>query len=171
MAYEVPSEYLRRYGDLLVNYALGGGEGIQPGDVVCVRGPESAKPLYAEVCRAVWRAGGNVVHDFRPDPDSAINLMRDFFEIASPGQLGWFPESYHRGAIEALDHLAFIHCESDPHALADINPEKLMARQSAFAPLVQWRDAKETAGAFTWTIGLYPTEAMAAEAKLTLEQY
>jgi aminopeptidase len=171
MTYEVPSEYLRRYGDLLVNYALGGGQGIGPDDVVCVRGPESAKPLYAEVCRAVWRAGGNVVHDFRPDADASINLTRDFFEIASPAQLGWFPESYHRGQVDSLDHLAFIHCESAPHALADVDPGKLMARQSSFAPLVRWQDAKEAAGTFTWTIGLYPTEAMAAEAKLTLEQY
>ena len=30
MTYEVPSEYLKRYGDLLVNYALGGGDGISP---------------------------------------------------------------------------------------------------------------------------------------------
>jgi aminopeptidase len=171
MTYEVPSEYLRRYGDLLVNYALGGGDGIQPDDVVCVRGAESAKPLYAEVCRAVWRAGGNVVHDFRPDADASINLTRDFFEIASPRQLDWFPETYHRGQIDALDHLAFIHCEPDPHALADVDPRSLMTRQSSFAPLVRWQDAKEAAGAFSWTIGLYPTEAMAAEAELTLEQY
>jgi aminopeptidase len=171
MTYQASSEYLKRYGDLLVNYALGGGDGIQPGDVVCVRGPESAKPLYAEVCRAVWRAGGHVVHDFRPDADATVNLMRDFFEIASPRQLSWFPEAYYRGEIEALDHLAFIYCEPDPHALADVDPEKMMARQSSFAPLLQWQDAKEASGAFTWTIGLYPTEAMAAEAELTLEQY
>jgi len=92
MAYEVPSEYLKRYGDLLVNYALGGGDGIRPGDVVGVRGPESSKPLYAAICRAVWQAGGNVVHDFQPDDDASVNLMRDFFEVASPRQLSWFPE-------------------------------------------------------------------------------
>ena len=171
MAYEVPSEYLKRYGDLLVNYALGGGDGIRAGDVVGVRGPESAKPLYAEVCRAVWRSGGHVVHDYRPDSDASVNLMRDFFELASPGQLNWFPEAYHRGEVESLDHLAFIFCEHDPHALADVDPGKIMARQSSFAPLMQWQDAKEAAGGFTWTIGLYPTEAMAAEAQLTLEQY
>jgi aminopeptidase len=171
MAYEVPSEYLNRYGDLLVNYALGGGDGIRRGDVVCVRGPESSKPLYAAICRAVWQAGGNVVHDFQPDDDASVNLMRDFFEVASPAQLSWFPEAYARGSIDQLDHLAFILCEPDPHALSDVDPAKMMARQSSFAPLVQWQTAKEAAGAFTWTIGLYPTEAMAAEAELTLEQY
>ena len=97
--------------------------------------------------------------------------MRDFFELASPDQLSWFPDAYYRGEIEALDHLAFIHCESDPHALADVDPAKMMARQSSFAPLIGWQDAKEASGGFTWTIGLYPTEAMAAEAELTLEQY
>ena len=31
--------------------------------------------------------GGHVVHDYRPDSDADANLMRDFFELASPGQL------------------------------------------------------------------------------------
>ena len=43
-----------------------------------------------------------------------------------------------------------------------------MARQRSFAPIVEWRDEKETAGRFSWTVGLYPTEAMAAEARLSL---
>jgi aminopeptidase len=171
MAHEVPNEYLTRYGDLLVNYALGGGDGIKPGDVVCVRGSESAKPLYAEVCRAVWRAGGHVINNFRPEPDSSENLMRDFFEIASPEQLSWFPAAYHRGELDDSDHLVFIFCEADPHALADVDPAKMMARQSSFAPLVKWQDTKEGAGKFTWTIGLYPSEAMAAEARLSLPEY
>src|ERR1700749_1747483 len=100
MTYEVPSEYLRRYGDLLVNYALGGGEGIKPGDVVLVHGPESAKPLYAEICRAVWRAGGNVLQDYAVDTDAATNLVADFVALASPAQLSWFPGTYLRGRVD-----------------------------------------------------------------------
>ncbi len=171
MAYEVSSEYLERYGDLLVNYALGGGAGINPGDSVCVMGPETAKPLYAEICRAVWRAGGNVVHDYRPDADGQINLSHDFFDLASDQQLSWFATDLWRGWVDQVDHLAYILCETDLRALADVDPAKQMARQSALAPLVEWQDTKENEGRFSWTIGLFPTEAMAGEAGLALPEY
>src|SRR5689334_14442529 len=67
MGYEVPQACIERYADLLVNWALGGGDGIKPGEVVQLIAPESAKPLYLEVCRAVWRAGGHVLGDYLPD--------------------------------------------------------------------------------------------------------
>jgi aminopeptidase len=171
MTHEVSSEHLQRYGDLLVNYALGGGDGIRAGDVVCVHAPESAKLLYAEICRAVWRAGGHVLQDFVPDADASTNLLGDFIELATPEQLSWFPAAYHRGQIDQIDHLAYVTCEADPHALAGVDAAKLMARQRSFAPIVEWRDEKESAGRFSWTVGLYPTEAMAAEARLSLADY
>ena len=38
-------------------------------------------------------------------------------------------------------------------------------------PAMDWRTEKENAGRFTWTLGLYGTAAMAAEAGLTEEEY
>lgn len=38
-------------------------------------------------------------------------------------------------------------------------------------PWMEWRDKKENEGKFTWTIGLYGTEAMAKEADLSLKAY
>jgi aminopeptidase len=171
MAYEVPPQYIERYADLLVNFALGSGAGIARGDVVRVLATESAKPLYAELCRAVWRAGGLTIADYRPDDDAGTNLSRDFYELASPEQLTFFMDSYMRGLVDQTDHLIFVEAEADPHALRDVDPAKLITHQSSLRPLVEWRDAKENAGRFTWTIALYGTEAMAREAGLSLEQY
>lgn len=169
--YEPSSEYLERYADLLINYALGGGAGIARHDVVQVIAPESAKPLYAELCRAIWRAGGQVLADFRPDDDARFNLRRDFYELASPDQLAFFPGPYYRGMIDQIDHYVYVACEADPHALRDVDPSKLLAHQRSFGPLVEWQTAKESAGRLTWTIGLYGTPAMAAEAGLSIEDY
>ena len=171
MAYAVGDDYIERYADLLVNFALGGGDGIKAGDWVQVVGPESAKPLYAAVCRAVWAAGGDVIHNFRLDEDAQTSLARDFFSVASAGQIANFPEHYHRGVIDQIDHSVFIISEADPHAMQSVDPAKLIARQGAMRPLIGWRDAKENAGNFSWTIGLYGTEAMAAEAQMSIEEY
>lgn len=171
MGYEVPHQYVERYADLLVNYALGAGEGIAGGDVVWVQAPESAKPLYAELCRAVWRAGGMTISGYRPDADAETNLERDFYEIASEEQIACFLERYMRGIVDEVDHLIQVEAEADPHALSATDPGKILARQVAQRPMSRWLDDKETAGSFSWTIGLYGTEAMAAEARLSLQEY
>jgi aminopeptidase len=57
-------DQLRKYADVLINFALADGAGIKRGDVVWVQAKEIAKPLYAEVCEAVWRAGGHVIDDY-----------------------------------------------------------------------------------------------------------
>jgi aminopeptidase len=170
-AYEVPSECLERYADLLINFALGGGEGIKPGEVVHVIAPETAKRLYAELCRAVWRAGGHVIGEYRPDDDWELNLMRDFYELADAAQLAFFPAAYHRGVVEQVDHSVYVRCDADPHFLRGVEPEKVLAHERSFGPVIEWETAKENAGRLTWTVGLYGTEAMAAEAGLSLEDY
>jgi aminopeptidase len=46
-----------------------------------------------------------------------------------------------------------------------------MRRGESMRPLLDWRAEKENEGRFTWTLGLYGTPAMAAEAGLPLEDY
>jgi aminopeptidase len=132
---------------------------------------ESAKPLFAELSRAVWAAGGHVLRDYRPDNDGRINLARDFYEIAGPEQHAFFAEKYLRGMVDQIDHYVYVECEADPYALRGVDPAKVFTHQRSYAPMVQWETAKESAGKLTWTIGLYGTEAMAAEAGLTLPEY
>jgi aminopeptidase len=170
--YQVPQVYLERYADLLINYALGSGAGIRAGDVVEVIAPESAKPLYAELCRAVWRTGGNVLHHYSPDDDNdQVNLTRDFYELAGPEQLNFFMRDYYRGRVDQVDHFVYLTCSADPRALKDVDPSRLLTHRQTFAPLVEWQTKKEDEGRLTWTIGLYGTEAMAAEARLSIEDY
>lgn len=171
MSYQPPSELVERYADLLVNYALGLGHGIEPGSVVLVEGPEDTKPLFIEVCRAVWRAGGHVIQRFEPAEDEQRSLQRIFFEEASDEQLDFFPAISQRGLLDQLDHLVHLFAQRDPKALRNVDPEKQMRRQRAWRPAIEWQQEKEAAGGFDWTIGMWGTEAMAAEARMSLEEY
>jgi aminopeptidase len=171
MTYTPPAEILERYASVLVNFALGGGAGVQPGEVVRVVAPESAKALYVELNKAVWRAGGHVIGGFQPDDDDVTNLSRDFYELASDEQLDRFPASYMRGLVDEMDHQVSVLAESDPHALDKVDPAKIMRRGKSMRQLLDWRGEKENAGRFSWTLGLYGTPAMASEAGLSLEEY
>ncbi len=171
MPYTPPQEVLERYARVLVDFALGGGNGIRQGDVVRIAAPECARPLYVELNRAVWRSGGHVLSAYQPDDDAGANLQRDFFELASDAQLEHFPSSYMRGLVDEMDHQVSVIATTDPRALDSVDPARIMRRGEAMRQLLDWRGDKENEGRFTWTLGLYGTEAMAAEADLDLEQY
>ena len=74
MTYAPPREILERYASVLVDFALGGGQGISPGDVVRIVARESAKPLFIELNRAVWRSGGHVIGAYEPEDEPGMNL-------------------------------------------------------------------------------------------------
>ncbi len=171
MSYAPPQEILERYASVLVSFALGGGRGIRPNEVVRIVANESAKPLYAELAKAVWRAGGHVIAAYEPDDDDDINLSRDFFELAGEEQLDRFNGHYFRGIVDEMDHQVSVLADSDPRALDSVEPARIMRRGAAMRPLLDWRGDKENAGRFTWTLGLYGTPAMAAEAGMSTEEY
>jgi aminopeptidase len=171
VTYAPPPRILERYADVLVNFALGGGTGIKSGDVVRVAAHEAAKPLYAEILRAIWRAGGHVISQYLPDDDETHNLSRDFYDLAADHQIDFFADRYMRGLVDQLDHQVFVISETDPQALKGVDPSKIMRTGKAMKPWMDWRMEKENAGRFTWTLGLYGTPAMAAEAGLDLADY
>jgi aminopeptidase len=124
-----------------------------------------------ELCRAVWRNGGHVIGGYHPDEEQRGGGSRSFFELASDAQLQHFPAHYARGLVDEMDHQVSVMAEADPHALEGVEPGKIMRRGEALRTMMDWRGEKENKGRFSWTLGLYGTEAMAAEAQLSLEEY
>ncbi len=168
----IPSEkILKNYANVLVNFALGWGKGIKKGDVVYINGSESTKSLFLAVRNAVLEAGGHVILNYTPEGDDRYNFSADFFERAKDHQLDFFPDKYFRGLVDQVDHVLFILGDSNPHALKDIHPKKIMRRGKAMKQYMDWRRAKEHQGKLSWTIALYGTPAMAKEAKLSIEDY
>ncbi|HMD56275.1 MAG TPA: aminopeptidase [Solirubrobacteraceae bacterium] len=171
MSYVPPAEVLERYASVLVSFALGGGRGVGPGEVVRVVAPDSAKPLYVELCKAVWRAGGHVIGAYQPDVEPGMTLSRDFFELAHAEQIEHFPARYMRGLVDEMDHQVSVIADSDPRALQSVDPALILRRGEAMRPLLDWRGEKENEGRFSWTLGLYGTPAMAGEAGMGQEEY
>jgi len=169
-------EVLKKYADVLVNFALGGGKGIKKGEVVRVSASESAKPLYMAVCNAVVDAGGHVLAHYGPDDEHGdkrrnISVSRYFYEHATDEQIKFFPRKYLKGLVDQIDHSVFLLAEKDPHALKGVDGKRIMMRGQALKPFMDWRHQKEWAGKFTWTIALYGTPAMAKEAGLSEKEY
>ncbi len=92
--------------------------------------------------------------------------------MATDEQLDFFAEHYWRGVMDQADHLVGLISEADPHALRRSRPGSgSCAGSQSFLPVIAWQQAKEGEGRFTWTAALYGTEAMAAEARMPIEEY
>jgi len=176
MSYTPSEEILKKYADVLINFALGGGKGIKKGDVVRVSASESAKPLFIAVCNAVVDAGGHVISNYGPDEEQGdkrrnISVSRYFYEHASEQQLNFFPKQHLSGLAAQMDHSVYLLAEADPHALKGIEGKKIMMRGKALKPFKDMLNRKEWNGKFTWTIAMYGTPAMAKEASISEKEY
>ena len=161
-----PKEILQKYADLLINFALNSGKGIKKGEVVYLQVNEVAKPMYVVLRNTILRAGATYISNYMPD-----DVLREHYELASEEQLSTFHDKYYKGLIDQIDHSVLIISETNKHELESIDPKKIIFRTKALKPFIEWRAEKEHKGRFTWTLALYGTEAMAKEAKMSLEDY
>lgn len=163
--YQPSQKILDNYADVLVKFALNSGNGVKKGEVVFLQVPESAKPLLISLQRSVLKSGAHAIIQYLPD-----EMSREFFELASDDQLKFFPATFLKGRVKQADHFLMVLAETNYHELEGIDPKKIMERNMVFKPYKEWRDKKENSGKMTWTLGLYPTPAMAKEAGLTLRE-
>lgn len=176
MSYTPSEKILKKYADVMVNFALNKGKGIKKGDVVRLSASESAKPLYIAIHNAIIDAGGHVLSHYGLDDEHGdkrrnISVTRYFYEHASDEQIKFFPKHYLRGVVDQMDHSLFILAEKDPHALKGIDSKKIMQRGVALKPFMDWRHEKEWKGKLTWSLCMYGTAAMAREAGLSEKEY
>lgn len=160
------TQILERYADILVNFALGGGAGIKAGEVVLLCVPECARPMLQPLHDAVLRSGGHPVVDIIPD-----GLQRSFFQHANEAQIEYRPIKRLLWTVEDCDHRLYIIAEHEKYELAGIDGSKVMNRFKTIKPYREAMQKKENEGKFTWTLGLYGTQAMAAFAGMSLEEY
>ena len=166
MSYQPSEELLEKYADVMINFALNGGEGVKRGEVVQLRVSEVAKPLLVALRRAVLKAGAHPIIFYTPD-----DFAREHYELASDEQLSFFPKKFLKGLVDEIDHTVAVLSETDKKELDGIDSGKIMAAQKALKPYMDWRREKEGTGEYTWTLCMYGTQAMADEVDLSLEEY
>ncbi len=164
--YTPSSIILQKYAALFLRFALNEGKGACKGDVVQLSVPDSAKPILPFLIEETLKLGAQPKIHFIP------TLMdKVFFEHASQEQRQFFPEAFKKAEVELIDHTVSIIADADPKELASIDPKHLFEAMDARRKTRDWLNQKELEGKFSWTLGLYGTEAMAHEAQMSLEEY
>ena len=97
--YTPSQEILANYARVLINFALGSGKGIQPGEIVYVQFDALALPLAIEVSKCILKSGGHPITKMNEEA-----LQKVYIDHASENQLAFFPKKYMRSLVDTIDH-------------------------------------------------------------------
>lgn len=164
--YQPPAEIIEKYAQVLINFALNSGKGLQKDEVVEINVPDVAKPMALALQNEVLRAGGHPSTRLLP-----TGFDQDYYSLAEDHQLTFFPKKYLRNKARMLNHQVQILANPFPEELKSVDPQKIIKARDSRKPYKDWLTDKENQGEFTWTIALWGVPAKAEIVGLTLEEY
>lgn len=164
--YQPSQEVLDKYADVLINFALNSGKGVNPNEVVQIGVPDVAKPLALSLYKVTLEAGAHPMLRLTPTEFDPY-----FYNLANENQLNFFPKKFLKSRADLLDHSVGIIADVNPEELKDIDSEKIMKHRAVQYPYREWLFSKEHQGKFSWTAALWGTQAKADVVGLTYEEY
>lgn len=151
----------RRLARLLVDYSTA----VQPGDWVGILGNFGSLPILRDIYEAVIDAGGQpslLVEDER--------MQRYFLRHASDEQMTWIDPSL-RLYVEQADVYIRALAQENTRAMTNIDAQRSQRQRAAQSDILQTRLKRSATGDFRWVGTLFPTQAAAQEANMSIEEY
>jgi aminopeptidase len=152
---------LERLAGVLVDYSTR----VKAGDLVCIDTGPAAAPLVRELWRRVLEAGGHP--HLRLDVDGAQELL---LREGSDAQLDWV-SPLRRSEVERADVRIAIEADVNTRANTSVDPERQARAERAREPLRRVHFARASSGDLRAVVTLYPTEAAAQDADMSLAEY
>ena len=146
---------------ILVEYSCD----VKEGEVCLVQGETAGELLLQALYEQVLRRGAFPVVELMMEGQAAT-----FFKHATDAQLDWVPPPALWGA-EAADARLRVMADTNTRALSGVDPERQTRRQTATRPLMETMMKRSAAGELRWALTLFPTQAYAAEADMSLAEY
>ncbi|MBE9473190.1 MAG: aminopeptidase, partial [Chloroflexi bacterium] len=152
---------IEKLADVLVNYSVA----VRPGDKVMVQGDVLAAPLLRAVYAKVLQAGGHpLMLASLPGTEELL------FRYASDEQLQHVPEPLQL-VIETYDVRISVRGAANTKALSSVDPAKMVLYNRARAELMKTFMQRSASGELRWTSTLFPTDAYAQDAEMSLSEY
>jgi aminopeptidase len=152
---------VERLADVVVSYSTG----VQPGDLVVIDATPLAAPLVRETYRRVVAAGAHP--EVRIGADG---VMEALLAEGDEEQLGWLSparlEEVERADVRIVFESAF-----NTRALSGADPARLAVVARARKHLRDRIVARAHAGDLRWLVSLFPTNAAAQDAGMSLAEY
>lgn len=146
---------------ILVGYSTA----VKQGEVCAIEGESSAEPLLLAVYEEVLRAGGHPVVNISMEGQSAA-----YFKHASDAELEWV-SPLAQWKVENADVSIAVMASSNVRELSQVPPERQTRRRAATRELMNRAMERAAEGSYRWALTLFPTNAYASEAEMSLADY
>lgn len=157
----MPDPRIRNLAEILIKHSAN----IQPGDRVLLEGTTAAEPLIQTLYEVVLERGGH--------PHPLLELTREKEALLT---LGNEKQLMHRPPLRELAYNQFesrikILSETNLHAMENIDPEKQSTLNTAVGPILAAQIKRGAVDEFKWVTTIFPAQAYADQAKMTLREY
>ncbi len=138
---------------------------VKEGDTCVIEGSSAGEPLIAAVYEEVLKAGGLPILSI-----SLQGQLATFYEHASNAQLEWVSPVAEWVAEEADCRIA-IGADTNTRELSGVDPERQTKRRAASRKLMEVMMRRSAEGEHRWVYTLFPTDAYAADAEMSLGRF
>ena len=152
---------VERVADVLVEYSVG----VQANELVVIKGAYVAEPLILAIYRRVLEKGAHPI--IRASIPAAEPL---FYRFAKDHQLQHVWET-DRWMVENVDCQFSIISDTNTRQLSKLDPSRQVIASKARKPILDTVMQRSASGDYRWNLTLFPTEAHAMEAEMSLEEY
>lgn len=148
---------ITKLASILVHHSIE----VKKGDVVLISSStELAKPLVLEVYKEVVKAGGHPLTSIGFEETTNI-----FYKYASKEQIRNFP-AIRMFEAKKIDCVVTIRAAANKKALSNVDPLLISERSKVLRPI-----SEEIVNNKRWILCNYPTNGLAQEADMSLEEY
>jgi aminopeptidase len=143
---------------------------VKPDDRILIEATTAAEPLIRELYIQILQRGGH------PHPLVTLPGMMPFSQdelyltYANDSQLDFVP-TFHKLAYDQFEGRIRIHSATNTRGLTNIDPNKVQRYNKATGIITETQMRRGDEGVFKWVTTLYPTEAYAQDASMSLKEY
>lgn len=152
---------IEKLANMIVNYSTA----VKPGDKVWVRGEVGGAPLMTEVYKQVLAAGGLPI--MTPDLESTKPAL---LKYGNPEQIQYVPQAV-KNLFETSDVMIVVLGEQNTHALSGADPQAMVQWSKGRREVQTIYMDRASRGELRWSLTLFPTQAYAQDADMSLEDY
>jgi aminopeptidase len=152
---------IEKLADVMVNYSIK----LKKGDLFKIQAPYLAMPLVRAVYVKAMEKGANPYVKVLTD-----DIQELFYKLADEEQLAYVPE-IQRVEIDSIDAFLHIWASENTKYLSNTDPLQQQKAQVARKELVARYFERTAAGELRWCGTLFPNNAMAQDAEMSLTEF
>ena len=155
-----------KYAKILLDHSVR----VKPGDRILLEGTTAAEPLLRELYIQMLEKGGHPHLMMALPGTMPFSQDEMYLTYANDAQLDFVP-TFYKLAYDQFEGRVRIHSATNTKGTSNINPDKMSRRNRATSVITDAQFRRGATDEFKWCTTLFPTEAYAQDANMSLKEY